>query len=129
LTTAAIVTLGFQKTLEQKQTELVQALRTRDCLAIEKSADHRDEIQHAYERDLAFRNVDRGSNLLRDVKAALQRLHDGSFGTCVDCESPINSKRLAAVPWASRCIHCQEAAERLGQRTSADLSDSLEDAA
>jgi DnaK suppressor protein len=129
VTTAATAIGVFQKTLEQKQTELVQVLRTRDGIAIEKSADHMDESQHSYERDLAIRNVDRGSNLLRDVKAALRRVHDGSFGTCIDCESPINAKRLAAVPWASRCIRCQEAAERLGPGTTADLSESLEDAA
>src|ERR1017187_1277788 len=40
-----------------------------------------DEIQYASERDLAIRNVDRESSLLRDVKGALRRIHDGSFGT------------------------------------------------
>jgi hypothetical protein len=35
-----------------------------------------------------------------------------SFGECVDCESQIGPKRLSAVPWASRCIRCQEAADR-----------------
>jgi DnaK suppressor protein len=42
-----------------------------------------DEIQHASERDLAIRNVDRESTLLRDVKAALRRIHNGSFETCI----------------------------------------------
>ena len=50
--------------------------------------------------------------LLRQVKAALRRVHDGGFGTCIDCESEISGKRLAAVPWALRCIQCQEAADR-----------------
>ena len=45
-----------------------------------------DEIQYASERDLAIRNVDRDSALLRQVKAALRRIHDGSFGTCIECE-------------------------------------------
>jgi DnaK suppressor protein len=42
-----------------------------------------DEIQYASERDLAIRNVDRESTLLRDVKAALRRIHNGSFETCI----------------------------------------------
>jgi RNA polymerase-binding transcription factor DksA len=70
----------------------------RDDIAIEKSVDQIDEIQHATERDLAMRNKDRESILLREVKAALERLRDGSFGTCIQCDDLISPKRLAAVP-------------------------------
>jgi DnaK suppressor protein len=52
-----------------------------------------DEIQYATERDLAIRNVDRDSKLLRQVKAALIRVHAGHFGTCLDCEESISPKR------------------------------------
>src|ERR1019366_5287889 len=100
---------GFREILERKEAELVQVLRNRDGIAIEKSADQMDEIQYASERDLAIRNVDRESTLLRHVKAALRRIHDGTFGTCIECESVISPKRLAAVPWAPRCIQCQDA--------------------
>jgi DnaK suppressor protein len=106
---------GFQEILERKESELVSVLRRRDGIAIEKSADQMDEIQSASERDLAIRNVDRESNLLRDVKDALRRIHEGSFGSCVECESAISPKRLAAVPWAACCIQCQDAAERAGR--------------
>ncbi|RPI11285.1 MAG: TraR/DksA family transcriptional regulator, partial [Acidobacteriales bacterium] len=77
---AATKVNGFQQILERKETELVQVLRNRDGIAIEKSADQMDEIQYASERDLAIQNVDRESNLLRHVRAALRRVHDGSFG-------------------------------------------------
>ena len=103
---------GFQEILERKETELAKVLRKRDDIAIEKSADQMDEIQYATERDMAIRNVDRESNLLREVKAALRRIQDGSFGTCVQCDEAISSKRLAAVPWAPRCVQCQEAVDR-----------------
>jgi DnaK suppressor protein len=119
---------GFQETLEQKAAELLRILRTRDGIAIEKSADPMDEIQYASERDLAICNVDRDSAVLRQVKAALRRVGDGSFGTCIDCESPIGLARLVAVPWASRRIRCQEAADRDGQ-DGAQLSETLADAA
>ncbi len=119
---------GFQEILERKAAELLRMLRTRDGIAIEKSADPMDEIQYASERDLAICNADRDSAVLRQVKAALLRVNDGSFGTCVDCESPIGQKRLAAVPWASRCIRCQEASDRDGQ-DGADASETLADAA
>jgi DnaK suppressor protein len=111
---------GFQDVLERKEAELVHVLRKRDGIAIEKSADEMDEIQYASERDLAIRNVDRESTLLREVKAAMRRIHDGTFGTCMDCESAISPKRLAAVPWAQRCIQCQDAADQ-GWRQTTDL--------
>jgi DnaK suppressor protein len=112
----------FQDALERKQAELVRALQNRDGIAIEKSADQMDEIQYASERDLAIRDVDRDSSLLRQVKAALRRIHNGTFGACIDCDSAITPKRLAAVPWAPRCFQCQDAADRNG-RESADAGE------
>ena len=119
---------GIKTILERKVAELVHVLRTRDGITIEKSADQMDEIQYASERDLAIRNVDRESTLLRQVKAALQRIGDGSFGTCMDCESAISPKRLAAVPWAARCIQCQQTADHDGQEAD-DVSETLVNAA
>ena len=72
---------GFQAVLERKESELAHVVRKRDGIAIEKSADQMDEIQLATERDLAVRNVDRESGLLRDVQDALRRIHGGEFGT------------------------------------------------
>jgi DnaK suppressor protein len=117
---------GFQKVLELKQAELVYILRVRDGIAIEKSADPMDEIQYATERDLAIRSADLVSNLLRDVRAALQRIRDGTYGTCVECESAISPKRLTALPWALRCIKCQDAADGDRQGSMESLSETLE---
>jgi DnaK suppressor protein len=102
----------FKKILETKQGELERVVRNRDAIAIEKSADALDEVQHASERELAIRNLDRESNLLRNVRLALRRIDDGSFGTCLHCEEEISPKRIAAVPWAANCIQCQELADR-----------------
>jgi len=119
---------GVEEILKRKEAELVQILRKRDGIAIEKSADQMDEIQYASERDLAIRNVDRESTLLHEVKAALRRIHDDSFGTCIECESAISPKRLAAVPWALRCIQCQHAADN-GQERTDFVSGTLSNAA
>ena len=116
---------GVQEILERKEAELAQVLRRRDGIAIEKSADQMDEIQYATERELAMRNVDRESHLLRQVKAALQRLHDGSFGNFMECELAISPRRLAALPWALLCIQCQEAADRDRQERTEALSEPL----
>jgi DnaK suppressor protein len=110
----------FLEILESKQVELAQVLRTRDDIAIEKSADQVDEIQCASERDIAIRNVNRESSVLRDIRAALRRIHDGSFGTCIDCECAISPKRLVAVPWALRCVQCEDAVDhQYGQERAA----------
>src|ERR1700691_2179281 len=85
---------GVQEILELSETELVQVLRKRDGIAIEKSADQMDEVQYASERDMAIRNVDRESRLLLQVRGALQRIRDGSFGTCIQCESAMGAALL-----------------------------------
>ena len=102
----------YRNVLEAKQADLIHMMRNRDGIAIEKSADAFDEVQYATERELAIRNLDRDSNLLRNVRAALGRIEDGSFGVCQHCEEDISPKRLAAVPWTPFCIQCQEMADR-----------------
>ena len=64
----------FLAALERKVAELVQILRKRDDIAIERSADQLDQIQYSMERDLAIRNVDRDSAMLRAVGAAIRAL-------------------------------------------------------
>ena len=114
----------YKAMLEAKQAELSAGLRNRDDIAIEKTPDAIDEVQLAGERELAIRNLDRESNLLRNVKGALVRIADGSYGVCMHCEEDIKIKRLDAVPWTKYCIKCQEAADRHEFET--ETSDSLE---
>jgi DnaK suppressor protein len=101
----------YRNVLEAKQTDLVHMLRNRDGIAIEKCPDSLDEVQYATERELAIRSLDRDSNLLRNVRAALDRIQEGSFGVCLHCEEDISPKRLAAVPSTAFCIVCQEIAD------------------
>ena len=102
----------YKQVLEAKLAELSHSVRDREGIAIEKSPDALDEVQHAAERELAIRNLDRESHLLRNVRAALGRIDDGSYGVCLHCEEDINPKRLNAVPWTPFCIACQELADR-----------------
>jgi DnaK suppressor protein len=113
---------GFKRTLEHSRSELRNDNRNREALAIESSPDDLDKIQHATERDYAMGNLERNSNRLREVQAALGRMAAGTFGICLGCEENINMKRLTAVPWAPFCIACQELADR-GQKTSEDETD------
>lgn len=116
---------GFQGILERREAELVHVLRSRDHISIERSADQIDEVQLASERDLVIRILDREAVLLRQVTGALRRIHDGAFGTCIDCERAISPKRLTVVPWAPRCIQCQEAADQDAQERTDFVSQTL----
>ena len=119
----------FKEVLENKQAELAQVLRNREGIAIEKSPDALDEVQNAAERELAIRNLDRESNMLRNVRAALHRIDEGTFGVCAHCEEDISLKRLNAVPWAAYCIQCQETADRNQEEGTDSLDDLLVHAA
>jgi DnaK suppressor protein len=119
----------YKQILEARQAELADVLRNRDGITIEKSPDALDEVQNAAERELAIRNLDRESNLLRNVKAALRRIDEGMYGTCVHCEEDISPKRLNAVPWTPYCIACQEAADRAQEEGSESFEELLVNAA
>ncbi len=119
----------FKAILEERLAELAKVLRNREGIAIEKSPDALDEVQHAAERELAIRNLDRESQLLRQVKGALRRIQDGSYGVCLNCEEPINQKRLSAVPWTAHCVRCQEMADRSAEMGAENLDDILTHAA
>jgi DnaK suppressor protein len=45
---------------------------------------------------------------LRLIDAALNRIDSGDYGICIECGEQISAKRLCALPWASRCIRCEE---------------------
>lgn len=71
-------------------------------------ADIGDEL---FERskDIALR--DNENILLAEVKTALNKIHDHSYGFCDKCGQEIASERLEAIPWASQCLKCQQATE------------------
>ena len=119
----------YGNVLEAKQAELAKVLRSRDGIVIEKSPDALDEVQYAADRELAIRSLDRDSVLLRNIAGALRRIEQGSFGMCSRCEEEISLKRLAAVPWTSFCIQCQEIADRRQSERADDLDEFLVNAA
>ena len=98
----------FQAILTAKVAELERFTRHRDGITVERSADQLEEIQAASQRALAVCNLDREFKQLRNTRAALRRIEEGSFGICQECDEDIHPKRLAAVPWAALCIRCQE---------------------
>lgn len=43
---------------------------------------------------------------IREIRIALKRIDDGSYGTCTQCHKSIPKARLEALPWATSCVHC-----------------------
>ena len=119
----------FRRILTAKVAELERFTRQRDGIVVERSADQLEEIQAASQRALAVCNLDREFTQLRDARAALRRIEDGSFGTCQECDEDIHLKRLAAVPWATFCIRCQEAVDRKLEEMRTPSRDLLDRAA
>jgi len=44
----------------------------------------------------------------RRINRALEKIRDGSYGICMDCNNEISEKRLISFPDAARCLICQE---------------------
>ena len=53
-----------------------------------------DEIHHEAKLELSL------------VKSALKRINDGLYGSCIECDEPINPDRLSALPYTAKCIKC-----------------------
>ena len=66
--------------------------------------------------DLDIGMVTRDIAELQEVEAALMRIEDGTYGTCIHCGEPIGWPRLNAQPTAERCIACQQAFEAARNR-------------
>lgn len=103
---------GVRRALEAKRKELQAGSSDREEILIENAAEEFDRLQQQLNREVAIRNLDRESRLLKEVEKALDRAADGTLGICLRCEEEIPEKRLNAVPWAAYCIGCQETIDR-----------------
>jgi RNA polymerase-binding transcription factor DksA len=45
---------------------------------------------------------------LRDIEAAHERMRNGTYGICIDCNDAVAYERLAVYPTARRCVRCQQ---------------------
>ncbi len=64
------------------------------------------------EREKAFFLASREGKYLAHIEQALERIDNGTYGICPDCQKPIPRERLLAVPTATRCVPCKEKAEK-----------------
>ncbi|MBV9937916.1 MAG: TraR/DksA family transcriptional regulator [Acidobacteriaceae bacterium] len=114
---------AVRQVLVAKRRELEASSFQREEILIEVSADELDRRQQIVNREVAISNINRESNLLKEVIAAMARLSEGTYGMCLGCEEIIPEKRLRAVPWAAYCITCQEQLDRTRPKGRADMDD------
>ena len=53
---------------------------------------------------------------LSRVNDALQRISEGAYGNCIQCNKPIAAARLKAIPYVETCVKCQEELESKSSR-------------
>lgn len=76
------------------------------------AGDEADKSVVASLREFTITRVDLSRQTLRLIEEALERLHQGTYGSCLNCGEPISAKRLSAIPWARYCVNCQTLKEQ-----------------
>src|SRR5260370_16885478 len=89
----------FQTILTSMHAELARATGRRDGIAIERTPDALDEVQLAGEREMITRNLERESRLLRNVRAALDQMAEGAYGTCLECDQQTSHNHFHTIPF------------------------------
>jgi DnaK suppressor protein len=82
--------------------------------------DEGDQAQASERQDLSFMTRERVADRINRLTAALERINEGTYGTCERCGREIERARLEALPDATRCLECQERAEREGEAPGAE---------
>jgi RNA polymerase-binding protein DksA len=60
-----------------------------------------------YEQDFTLGLIESEEEEIREIDQAIERIEEGSFGICENCESHIPIERLKALPHSRLCIKCQ----------------------
>ena len=67
----------------------------------------------SFEQSLSLALLENESSALREVDLALERMDQGSYGSCDECGNPIGKARLRALPQATLCRTCKSVEESL----------------
>jgi len=98
---AALVSVNHATSLSEETGDL--SIGTDDHIA--------DSATETFMRELDGGLEENAEHLLEAIEGALERIEDGSYGSCEVCGRPIGEERLEAVPWATLCIDDKRAQE------------------
>jgi DnaK suppressor protein len=105
----------FKDMLIQKRLSLMNMVQRTEGYGREKEPDIQDMADMAvesYTKEFMFGKSSGDRQILQLIQAALDRIEDTTFGICLNCENPIQPKRLEAVPWTQHCLACQALLEK-----------------
>lgn len=71
-----------------------------------------DSATATLNREIDYTLEENSENVLTAIDEALERIENGTFGTCERCGKQIAEERLDAIPYANRCIDCKRLEER-----------------
>ena len=103
-----------KKRLHQKYYELMALSGNpiADIADAEPYPDPYDLASMEVSRDLRCMSRDRERNMIIQLKTALRRIDQGTYGICVNCGNKISEKRLLAYPTVIFCMPCQSEQEK-----------------
>lgn len=70
-----------------------------------------DQGTATFSRELDMTLEENTRDALTAIHAAIDRIEEGTYGTCERCSNPISDERLQAMPTATLCISCKSAEE------------------
>ncbi len=76
----------------------------------------------AFDRDFALSMASSEQSALYEVEQAINRIHEGTYGTCEMTGEPISPERLKAVPWARFSAEAEQQLEKDGALKRARLA-------
>jgi DnaK suppressor protein len=105
-------TQRFKQRLLAREQELVEDIARFENEARESRAaeveDPIDQVISSENKAASFQESTLAAQTLKQVRDALRRINDGSYGMCIDCDRPIEPARLEAVPWTPYCLADQQ---------------------
>jgi DnaK suppressor protein len=103
--------------LNDRRLELVNQVQDRkreaqaDNLKEREVRDEGESAEAEAQEDIEFALMEMKAETLNKIMFALQRLEQGSYGSCLECDEDIPESRLRALPFAVRCRSCEEGCE------------------
>jgi RNA polymerase-binding transcription factor DksA len=62
----------------------------------------------AFEQEFTLSLMEHDGSTLEMIENALERIEDGAYGVCIECESKIPKQRLNVVPYTPHCVKCAD---------------------
>ena len=65
-----------------------------------------------FEQEFTLSLMESEEVTLEHIEAALERIEEGVYGFCLECEAKIPKARLNAIPYTPHCVKCAGKLER-----------------